>query len=236
MTIGIICATKEEAAGFIDGLEAVAPRAIGPLAIHYLSDGEEAIILAISGMGKVNAAIAAVTLIQKYRCGTLVVCGVAGRIQDMDLANVGIVVECAQHDYGVMLGPSEFLMVKPGTVKSTDSPNFLLDQELEERLNILFAGRQDVFPAKLASGDAFLAVARSDLPSRLQGYHLVDMETAAIAQVAEAFGARWLAIRSVSDSVSEASVETFEAEVTKAGVLASDIVLEILQADIIHPK
>ena len=57
----------------------------------------------------------------------------------------------------------------------------------------------------------------------------VDMETAAIAQVCEAFGVPFIAVRSITDTAKHAGTENFEKNVKEAAKLSKIAVMRILE-------
>jgi adenosylhomocysteine nucleosidase len=62
----------------------------------------------------------------------------------------------------------------------------------------------------------------------MHGGIAIDMESAAVAQVAVAFGARWLIVRALSDLAGEDSQLDFHAFVDKAARVAAEAVRRLV--------
>lgn len=80
MTIGILCATKDEIAPFLlqEGLKEIDNLLFN---IYKLSINDTEIIICESGIGKINATLATTILIQEYHCQSIFFSGVGGALQ-----------------------------------------------------------------------------------------------------------------------------------------------------------
>jgi nucleoside phosphorylase len=198
--IGIIAALPEEAAAFFPDQGTTS----GDL--RHLIVSETELHIRVSGIGKVNAAIAA-TQLALGGCGQLLVIGTAGRISAKPGACFWI-AQALQHDYGAQRSGG---MVRYAAGSIPIGPAHMTP----------YAAMADpgigLPHALMASGDSFVedpalsATLANDL-----GVDLVDMETAAIAQVAQRLGLPWAAIRAVSDDANAQSGVSFRDNLARA--------------------
>lgn len=180
-------------------------------------DGRD-VVVAGSGMGKVNSALVATVLADRFDCGTMVFSGVAGGLDPaLAVGDVVIADRVIQHDAGLIEdeGLHTYQAGHVPFINPTDRLGFSPDDALLERVG----GRLDGFalpalssvaggagePARIAvgtvlTGDQYVhsEVTRVQLHKEF-GAMAVEMEGGAVAQVAEAFGASWLVIRALSD-------------------------------------
>jgi adenosylhomocysteine nucleosidase len=101
---GILCATPEELAALRDRLQLDAkPEVHGPTRVWRGTHDGEALVLAHTGIGKVNAAAAATLLLSLFECRALICSGVAGGLSpDLPVGSVLLAERLAIHDYGVV--------------------------------------------------------------------------------------------------------------------------------------
>lgn len=147
-------------------------------------------IIAIqSGIGKVNAAIATLTLVDNFHPALVINTGVAGGTGATDILDVVIPDRVAYHD--VWCGPDTIPGQAAGCPLYFECP---LPAQLVERLG----AKRGI----LASGDIFVSKA-SEVENILGLYPeavAVDMESAAIAQVCNLKNVPFVAIRVISDT------------------------------------
>lgn len=156
------------------------------------------VVLARSGVGKVNAALATVALV---RAGSdaLIFTGVAGAVApELGVGDIVIGVDAVQHDIDVTaLGnrPGE-LMGEPFSFHCSRSLS-----ELALRAATRVAGDSTVVAGRIASGDQFIAD-----PSKVTWIrdnfdaHCAEMEGAAFAQTAFQLGRPAAIVRTISDT------------------------------------
>ncbi|HRY25265.1 MAG: 5'-methylthioadenosine/adenosylhomocysteine nucleosidase [Geminicoccaceae bacterium] len=218
MSIGIICAIPQELGHLAAALGEVERHIHG--GVEFLSGtlDSRAVVLVGGGVGKVNAALTATLLADRFACGTLVFSGVAGGL-DPDLAVGDIVIgeRTLQHDAGVLQGERTHTY-QAGHVpffNPTDQLGYTVPapllQQIRQRLDDFAlpplspaAGGTGRPPritfGTILTGDQFLncEATRQRLFQELGG-RAVEMEGGAIGQVAEAFGLPHLVIRALSD-------------------------------------
>ncbi len=204
--IAVIAALPEEAAAIFPQQGIVAGD------VRRLSIGAATISIHTSGIGKVNAAIAA-TQALSAGCDLTLSIGTAGKI-GADAGACFWLSAAIQHDYGARRSDG-FTCYSAGTIPVGPA---------RPTPFIAVADPGTGLPhAMIASGDSFIecpATAASLVTSL--GATLVDMETAAIAQVAARYGVPWAGIRAVTDDANGESAGTFRDNLERAARLSGD--------------
>ena len=150
------------------------------------------LIVCVCGVGKVNAALAAQHLIDRFAPEEIWNAGVSGCFRDLPAGAVVAVTHCVQHDLDVFGDP-------PGLVPVLERVE-LPCAGVEETLERLTAAGFDALPGVAASGDWFGRDLDRAARIRDQFNALVcDMEAAAAAQVCLRSGVPFRCIRVVSD-------------------------------------
>ena len=185
------------------------------------------VVLARTGVGKVNAAIAATLLIEHFRPSEVIFTGVAGGINpELQTGDIVIATKTAQHDLGTM-GPDGFQhwAVRNPVDRKRNPVFFPADSLLltlaeaasrqfePERMEVGAIDRTPrVLKGIVVTGDMFVASAdkKAELRQRLRA-DAVEMEGAAVAQVCWQQGIPCLVIRSLSDLADGAAETDFEA-------------------------
>lgn len=198
--VAVFAALEQEALALVRHL----PRSqtIGPRISIWEGDG---MVVAVSGVGKVSAALAAqfVNSVFKPRC--LVSIGIAGGLgDDSSRGHVFVASGAVQHDMD-----ARPLTAARGIVPGLGVSVFSADAPVTEKL--LIAAKRAVENPRIVrtglvlTGDQIVAsrAVRDALSREFPDGVCVDMETAAIAQVAHQNGLPWGAVRVTSDSADE---------------------------------
>jgi adenosylhomocysteine nucleosidase len=169
--------------------------------------GDREVILARSGVGKVNAAVAAQTMIQNFKPNALLCFGVAGAINpDCEIGDIVLGERLIQHDVGWYTAGQfvfEGIWIYRGK-KKEKIPWFLSHPDLLKTAKEI--GRGEAFGNRkihvgvIVSGDQVICTEekRKELTLRYQAL-ATDMESAAVAHVAYLNQVPFLAIRAISD-------------------------------------
>ena len=235
MPIGLICAIPQELAH----LRAILSDARSEHVAHTVFDsgtidGHD-VVLAGSGMGKVNAALVTTLLADRFDCRTVVFSGVAGGL-DPRLAIGDIVVAdlIIQHDAGVVEN-ERVRTYQPGhapVINPTDRLGYPVDAGLLDRVKQRLAGMS--VPGQIAygtvlSGDQYLncEATRERLLNELGG-RAIEMEGGAVAQACEAFAIPWLVVRALSDLAGGDALFDFTTFVDRAAESSAAILRRLL--------
>ncbi len=205
----MIAALAEEADAFLPGQGR--DDLSGALALRRVNMADAELAILVSGIGKVNAAVGATFLIVEERCDLLLVIGTAGLISKR-IEHCFWLSSAIQHDYGAERSD--------GFVHYTAGTYPIGAAQVDPFLAIADPGL-GLPHARVASGDSFV-----ECPDHARfladglSADLVDMESAAIAQVAQRFGVPWAGIRAVSDEANGSSAGDFRSNLRRAARLA----------------
>ncbi len=230
--IAILTAIPEEIAAFGAHLVESDRETVAGVRIHHgLLDGRP-VVLAESGIGKVNGALAAAILLDRFACRGILFSGVAGGLDPaLSVGDLVIGTAVIQHDYGAMV-KGELEVFRAGALPFPEFRGdlaYLPDPGLIAAARAAFAGAQGVHFGTILTGDSYLGcgMTRERLFAGFDG-RAVDMESGAVAQVAEAFGVPWLIIRALSDLAGEDSRIDFQVFARDAAKKAAAAVLKSL--------
>ena len=205
MTILILAALPEEADAFLPGHGV-------DIADHWppsrrIDCSRQALIIATTGIGKVNIAAAAGALHARYGGSLMLVIGTAGKLSEAQ-GDCFWVEKAVQHDYGAARD-NGFIHYEPGAWPM--GPALFSPYEAIKNPGLPLPH------ATIVSGDAFIEDADKarHLIDALSG-DLVDMETAAVAQFATHLGLPWAAIKAPTDDANHASARDFQTNLAAA--------------------
>jgi adenosylhomocysteine nucleosidase len=247
MTIGLICAIPQELAHLQAALEASGSIGVGGVRFtHGRLDGHE-VVLVGAGIGKVNTALVATLLADRFGCRLIVFSGVAGGLDPaLRIGDVVIADRTLQHDAGV-IEDGRIATYQAGHVpffNPTDRLGYPVDPSLVDRLRSRLdgfvlpplsraAGGAGAAPrivfGSILSGDQYIhCEATRERLFRDLGGAAVEMEGGALAQVAEAFGINYLDIRALSDLAGKDSRFDFAAFVSEVAGASAAILRRLL--------
>ena len=227
--IGLIGAMDSEIAAFCRDFNAAETHIKG---IHLGKYNDYEIYICVSGIGKVNAAIAAQRLVDIFGVECIINSGVAGGVNEK-LKKLDIVISerLTYHDFN----PLDILDRNPPYTKffTADKPLVQKAQKGCELLNAkLEKEGKDGFCAHvgtIVSGDCF--VSSSEKAKQLRDDFdalCTEMEGAAIAHTAYVNNLPFLIIRAISDFADEDAENSFDSFENVAADRAAFIVKEML--------
>ncbi|MBX6321300.1 MAG: 5'-methylthioadenosine/adenosylhomocysteine nucleosidase [Rhodospirillaceae bacterium] len=215
--LGVICAMPDEIQHLAADLSSAAVEGHGGLRfMNGVLEGRS-VVLVESGIGKVNAAMVATLLADRFACRALLVSGAAGGIDPaLGIGDVVIAERLIQHDYGTAT-PGGFRPFRPGDVPLGE-PTRAIDYRIDPAVRAVIARALEGFRpdfrlagaagsrrpvwrfGTVVSGDAFVndEAMRRRLLAEF-GAQAVEMEGAAVAQVAERYGVPCVVVRCLSD-------------------------------------
>ena len=231
----ILCATPEEMDALRGVLHAdLQPEVHGPTRVWRARYGDEPVVLAQAGIGKVNAAAAATLLLSGFGARSLIFSGVAGGLNPaLGVGSVLLADRLAVHDYGIVTAgaftPTAYGVIPVGgPVLSAPEPVDAAVRVVLARLAGAMAGRLDARLGGVVTADYFLncPATRDELHARL-GAVAIDMESGAVAVVARAWNTPLYVIRTLSDLAGEDSHLTYD-EMVEAAAANSAACVEAL--------
>lgn len=195
----------------------------GPIAVDTLMLGDKQCFLACAGIGKVASASAASLLAHRHEVELLLVIGTAARI-GLGPGGAFRIVDAVQSDYGAR-SDSGFARFDPSALPFGSPPELTPYKAFE--LHAIAA----LPPARIASADMFVESAghAAEIGASL-GATLIDMETAAVAQVAMLNGLPWAAIKAATDAADEDSAATFLDQLARAARAAAEAAEQAIAA------
>jgi adenosylhomocysteine nucleosidase len=195
--VAVLAALKQEAVALTRLLPAD-----GELWRGVLEDVPVAV--ALTGVGKVAAAMTAQRLCDLFHPRCFVSMGLAGGIgRDDERGRVVVASAAVQHDFD-----ARPLTREPGVVPGIDSTELAADRRLTELLHesaLETLGGRQVAGGVVLTGDQIITSsnARDRVLTQFPRGACFDMETAAIAQVARRNEVPWCGLRIVSDAADE---------------------------------
>ena len=225
-TIGIIGALEQELDILKSSLEIVSIIKIA--GIEYV-DGiynNKKVILAKCGVGKVNAAVCAQILVERYRPGCIINTGVAGAIYDgLNIGDIIISKDLVMHDFNVSAIfpdykiPEKYTVADEGLIKiASDSAEILKKDGIA------------IHVGRIATGDYFICESEMKNAIRTEFEALcVEMEGAAVAQTCWMNGIPFVIVRAVSDKADEEAGFAFEKFILEASKNSGRMILGMIE-------
>ena len=235
--LGLLGAMPEEIGSDLSHLKDLSCSDHGDLRIHSGSWGDEVrLSLAWSGWGKVSAARAATRLLASDpSIDLLVFTGVAGAadpaLRQWDVVLADAVV---QHDMDARPLFPRFTLPALNQDRLQPQPAWF-DWAKNALLQAHRAGELKGFPRHssglIATGDRFIGdpALLQTLRDALPDLRAVEMEGAAVAQVAEQEGVPWLVLRVISDGANEMAAQSFEDFIKRYEQKAWQLIEALLQ-------
>jgi adenosylhomocysteine nucleosidase len=195
--VAVFAALQEEAHAIVRGL----PRSqtIGPRVSIWEGDG---LVVVVGGVGKVAAALATQFACDVFKPRTAIAIGLAGSLDGRTRpGRVVVATGAVQHDFdGRPLTQARGVI--PGLGVSVLAANAAVAETL---LRAARYRSEDALAGVVLTGDQIVTSSsvRDGLAREFPEALCIDMETAAVAQVALQNGVPWSAIRITSDSADE---------------------------------
>jgi len=202
------------------------------------------VVIAFTGIGKVNAAMTTTLLIEHFKPDKVIFTGIAGAVnQQLQPGDIVIAEKTAHHDMGTLWPEGLFHKGVKNRLNGWENPVFFDGDEqllkLAERaakqvefssIRIISGQRSPkVVKGVVVTGDAFIASADkcAELRKKLNA-DAVEMEGAAVAQLCFQRGIGFLVIRSISDNADEGAVLDKQTFYLLAAKNSSSLVIEML--------
>ena len=207
---GIIGAMEPEVISLQKSLSDVKTEVIADMKFVSGKLGETEAVVVKCGMGKVNAAICAHTLINRYGVTKVINTGVAGSLDNrIDIGDIVVSTEAVQHDYDVSI-----IGFKKGEIPYTGLAAFPADPALhEEAVKAIreTAPEIKVFEGRICSGDQFIASSeqKQQIIDNFGGL-CCEMEGAAVAQTCYLNHVPYVILRAISDKADHSEEISFD--------------------------
>ncbi len=246
--IGIFAALPEEVRHLGQALAVDDKIVRGGFAFRQGRLDDVPVVLVEAGIGKVNTSLVATLLLDHFGCRLALLTGVAGGLDPtIGIGDVIVADQLVQHDYGAIVD-GEIKPYRPGVAplgEPRDALSYVLDPEIRQSLRRQLD--EFVLPAlpsavtggaarlptvrfgTILSGDQFIncEATRQRLFERFRA-PAVEMEGAALAQVAEQFRVPCIVVRCVSDLAGAESHLDFAAFLPYAAESAAQVLRRIM--------
>jgi adenosylhomocysteine nucleosidase len=180
------------------------------------------VVVAWTGIGKVNAAMTTTLLIEHFKPKRLIFTGIAGAVNpDLQPGDIVIAEKTAYHDMGTVWPEGLVPKGVKNRLDGTENPVFFpanrrlvrLAQQAASRATLesiqMIRGQRAprIITGIVVTGDAFIASAAkcAELRKKFKA-DAVEMEGAAVAQICYQRDIAYLVIRSISDNANEGAV------------------------------
>jgi adenosylhomocysteine nucleosidase len=227
--LGIITAVTAERDAALQKMVNPHARQIYGIEFYEGTIGRISCVLAMAGIGKVNAARCVQLMIDQFQPDRIVNIGSAGALHpEVKIGDVIISTACIQHD----LDLTAFGLPK-GYISETEGL-FTADPELrrlcEQAMGRTIDDRFRVYAGLIVTGDQFNdSVARKEQLYREFGAYCIEMEGAAVAQVCAMCRVPFVIIRSISDQPGEDTMELYENYKDLASRRCADFVVNLME-------
>lgn len=225
-TIGIIVAMDKELSLFVDNENTTKEIKLGGFDFYIRNTENSLLIIAKSGIGKVNSALCTASMIENYHPDYILSSGVCGSVRESGIMPGDIIVADKVKYWDVDCGePNKLGQVQemPEYFDCLDVPEeFFTDYDNTEI---------SIIRGLIVTGDKFIQKRAVALMLRAFNSDGVDMESASIAQTCYRFKVPFLSIRIVSDAILNplCKEKTYKGFWEKAPVELHDIVLNLIK-------
>jgi adenosylhomocysteine nucleosidase len=229
MKIAIIGAMEEEVTYLRENIEGRTQETVAGCEFTFGRMNGAEVILLRSGIGKVNAAMSTTILLEKYKPDCIINTGSAGGFSpELNVGDAVISTEVRHHDVDVTAFGYEY-----GQVPQLPAA-FTADEKLITAA-IIAAKELDNFQivkGLIATGDSFMEDPErvNYIRNKFENLQAVEMEAAAVAQVAHQFGVPFVIIRSLSDIAGKQSEISFDQFIDQAARHSSALVMKMISA------
>ncbi len=223
MVWGILGALDEEVALIASQMHITRTTHMLGTTFHVGTVHGKHVVVACCGIGKVNAAVCATTLLQHFQTDCVINVGIAGAMaHGLRVLDVVVASEVCFHDQDAVM--------QQYYPKCTFFPADAALIALCQRACLTLS--QPITLGRIASGDVF--VSDSATKTRILTKYTpacVEMEGAAIGHVAFMHDKPYLVIRTMSDTADDAAQQTYDDFMHRAAEQSARIVLQMLALD-----
>lgn len=213
MRLGVVVAFEAEI-GRIDKQGDI--RTVCGIRYAEVTLGENTAVIALSGIGKVNAGACVQVLISVLKCDAILNIGLAGNACDLPLGGAVLADRVVYHD----LFPEDFISQDaPGTSE------FIPDERMRRTAEkILTEMNVEYRSGTVASGDQFISDRDlKDSIIRKTGCSCVEMEGAAIAHISLKNDVPFCLVKIISDNADDDAGEQFDETVLISSYLETSV-------------
>nr|WP_311459894.1 5'-methylthioadenosine/adenosylhomocysteine nucleosidase [uncultured Capnocytophaga sp.] len=226
MKIGIIGAMESEIQLLREYLGNPVPTHLQRYAFYEGQIGAHQVVVLLSGIGKVSAAVGTALLINHFTPDLIINTGTAGGLQHSKVFDMVLATEVTYYDvdvtaFGYALGQQA--QMPPSYVPS--------EQWFDKAKASVARYTNQLHCAPIVSGDVFISdpQKRQWIETHFPKAVAVEMEAAAIAQTCYLLGTPFLILRAVSDNAGEGDTISYDTFVTQAAALSAKMNIDFIE-------
>ncbi len=221
--IGIVCASDTELAPFLPHLENTSVTEIAMLKFYEGTLGKVPVVAVYSGVCKVNAAIAAQILIDRFPILGIINAGTAGGLEEsIQLFDTVVSEMSAYHDVADDI-LTEFHPWLQSVFFPSNETLLAIARQYSAR------SQYPIRFGRTGTGEQFVTDhKREEIKQRFSPLS-TDMETASIAHVCYVNRVPFLAIRTITDTAEHKGMDHFAKNCTMASEISAHIVMALIQ-------
>lgn len=227
-TIALIGAMPPEISLLQESLQNLRSEHMADFDIYCGEYAGKNVVLALSGIGKVNAALSTALVLQ-HRPDFVINTGSAGGLgSGLKVGDVVIGTQTAHHDVDVTAFGYAIGHVPQMPARFESDPALCA---AAEKAAAAFE-HAAVHRGLIVSGDQFVHSSESvaEVRRHFPDAQAVEMEAAAIAQSCHRFGVPFVVVRAISDLADEQADTSFETFLKTASVHSAKMVLQLIEA------
>lgn len=227
MKIAVIGAMEQEVTILRDLIENPAVTTVANSEFTTGTLNGKDVVLLKSGIGKVNAAMTTTILLEKFQPDVIINTGSAGGFHEaLNVGDIVVSTEVAHHDVDVTAFNYAYGQV-PGL-----PARFTADEKLVAVTKEAAGEITDIQVATglIATGDSFMQDPNrvAFVRTQFDDLYAVEMEAAAVAQVAHQYGTPFVVIRALSDIAGKESNVSFDQFLEQAARHSTQLVVSVI--------
>ena len=229
--IGIVIAMEEEFQAIENKIKEIKVHEEKGLKFFEAKIGEKECVIVKSGVGKVNAARTTQIMIDKFEVESIMNLGSAGAVnEDLEIGDIVIGEHVVQHDFDITaFGHSKGYITGVGNFVECEGK---LIYKFQKAIKNLEDKNYKIKMGIVATGDIFCTEVEMKEKIRTKfDADVVDMECAAIAQVAYLDEIPFVVVRSISDTPNGENASTFEENLRLASKRCAEILKEYMREE-----
>ncbi len=224
--IGIMCAMREELEPILKEVSIKEEIEYAKNRYYLASFNGLDIVLVYSKIGKVNAAMSATILIEKFNIDILLFSGVAGGIdKDLKIGDLVIATKTTQHDVDLTVFGYEYGFIPEGKVfyDCSDRLNSIA-KRVATKMNIKL--KEGI----IATGDQFIhSKDKKEWIKKTFNAVAIEMEGGAVGSVCYQEGVEFFMLRAISDTAEDGAGVDFDEFLDESSKVSGKFLLEMLK-------
>lgn len=224
--IAILGAMQEEIAPILNSVKDYKEVEYAKNKFYLASYAGKDIVIAYSKIGKVNAAITATVMIEKFKATKLLFSGVAGALSHgLKIGDLMFASSLVQHDLDITAfgHPHGYVPGIEIFTKTDDGLNKLAQEIAQQKGLNLKTG-------VIATGDVFVCdPLKKDWIKNTFNADVVEMEGASVAQVCSQLNVPFFVLRAISDEAGGGAEFDFDEFLASSAKVSADFVLSMVE-------